>query len=333
MSAPLALPRSGALPYVPGMDVEASPEVSRAGWLLGVGLVALSAIAFSAKAVMAKLAYRHGVDALTVLGLRVGFALPFYLGVLALRRGRETRPLTRREIVSIVLLGLIGYYLSSLLDFMGLEYITAGLERLILFVYPTLVAIFEAVLFGKRLSRLQLFALAATYAGIAVVFQSEIGFAGDDVLLGAAMVFACAITYAGYLVGGGQLIPRIGAERFTALALSVSALAVLGHASAAGRTFVGLPRPVYELGLWLALVATVLPTFMLSEGIRRIGPGPAAIAGTIGPVSTLALAYWFLGEPLLPQQIAGATLVLAGATLVALGRPKPLEPHQTTVTR
>ncbi len=338
----LALPRAGGLSYVYAVKPQVPPDVPRASaaagsgganWVLGVGLVALSAVAFSAKAVMAKLAYRHGVDALTVLGLRMGFALPFYLAVLMARARREPRPLTRRELLSVVALGLLGYYLSSLFDFMGLEYITAGLERLILFVYPTLVAIFEALLFGKRLTRLQVFALGVTYAGIAVVFQSEIGFAGKDVLLGSGLVFACAITYASYLVGGGRLIPRIGAERFTALALSVSALAVLGHAAAAGRAFWGLPRPVYVLGLWLAIVATVLPTFMLAEGIRRIGPGPAAIAGMIGPVSTLVLAYVFLGEPVLPLQVLGATLVLAGATLVALGRPSQLKAHQTTVTR
>ncbi|HEV8247648.1 MAG TPA: DMT family transporter, partial [Polyangiaceae bacterium] len=246
---------------------------------------------------------------------------------------REIRPLVGRDLASVALLGLLGYYLSSLLDFKGLEHISAGLERLILFVYPTLVALFEAVLFKRRLTRVQLVALLATYAGIAVVFRSEIGHMGDDVPLGSLLVFGCSITYAGYLVGSGQLIPRIGSERFTALALTVSSLAVLTHAAIAGHKLTGLPAPVYELGLWLALVATVLPTFLLAEGIRRIGPGPAAIAGTIGPVSTLALANIFLGEPVLPLQIFGAVLVLAGATLVALGRPTSLRPHQTTVTR
>jgi drug/metabolite transporter (DMT)-like permease len=317
----------------PGAFTDAAARASRASWMIGVVLVVVSAIAFSAKAVMAKLAYRHGVDALTVLALRMGFSLPVYLAVLAVRSRSEARPLTRRELVAIALLGVIGYYLASLFDFLGLEHISAGLERLILFVYPTLVALFEALLFGHKLTRVQLAALLLTYLGIAVVFRSEIGHGGDDVPLGAFLVFASAVTYAAYLVGSGQLIPQVGAERFTALALTVSALCTLGHAAAAGRSVTGLSRPVYELGLLLALFATVLPTFLLAAGIRRIGPGPAGIAGTVGPVSTVLLAHVFLGEPVTLPQVAGALLVLAGATLVALGRPAKLAPHQSTVTR
>jgi drug/metabolite transporter (DMT)-like permease len=318
---------SGRAPADPAMSA------SRASWIIGVALVVVSAIAFSAKAVMAKLAYRHGVDALTVLALRMGFALPVYLAVLALRSRKESRPITRREFGAIALLGVIGYYLASLFDFLGLEHISAGLERLILFVYPTLVALFEALLFGRRLSRVQVLALILTYVGIAVVFRSEIGHGGDDVTLGALLVFASAVTYAAYLVGSGQLIPRVGAERFTALALTVSALCTLTHATAAGRSVTGLPREVYGLGLLLAFLATVLPTFLLAAGIRRIGPGPAGIAGTVGPVSTVFLAHAFLGEPVTLPQVSGALLVLAGATLVAMGRPAKLAPHQSTVTR
>jgi drug/metabolite transporter (DMT)-like permease len=306
---------------------------SRASFILGVYLVVLSAVAFSAKAVMAKLAYRHGVDALTVLALRMGFALPVYLTVLAVRSRTEARPLTRRELVAIALLGVIGYYLASLFDFLGLEYVSAGLERLILFVYPTLVALFEALLFGRKLTRTQALSLLLTYVGIAIVFRGEIGQGGTDIVLGASLVFASAVVYALYLVGSGQFIPRVGAERFTALAVAVSALCTLAHAAVAGAPVTDLPREVYELGLLLAFFATVLPTFLLAAGIRRIGPGPAGIAGTVGPVSTVFLAHAFLGEPVTLPQVGGAVLVLAGATLVALGRPAKLAPHQSTVTR
>ncbi len=311
----------------------AATSPSRASFVVGVGFVVVSAIAFSAKAVMAKLAYQHGVDALQVLALRMGFALPVYLLVLAARSRSEARPLTRRELAAIALLGVIGYYLASLFDFLGLQHISAGLERLILFVYPTLVALFEALLFGRRLTRVQVVALILTYVGIAVVFRSEVGHGGDDVALGAMLVFASAVVYAVYLVGSGQLIPRVGSERFTALALSVSALCTLGHAAVAGRSVTGLPREVYELGLLLAFLATVLPTFLLAAGIRRIGSGPAGIVGTVGPVSTVFLAHVFLGEPVTLPQVLGALLVLAGATLVALGRPTNIAPHQSTVTR
>lgn len=282
----------------------------------GAVLVVVSSVAFSSKAIMAKLMYRHGVDPVTVLALRMGFAAPLYLGM-AWWSSRHARALTRREVGAILLLGLVGYYGSSLCDFLGLQYVSAGLERLILFTYPTWVVLLSAVFVGERLRHEQLIALGVTYAGIALVFATELDVNMENVWLGSALVLASALAYAGYLVGGAPYIRRLGPERFTSFALLVSTGAVLLHFTATPQPLLGHAKEVYALGLLMALVATVLPTFALAQGIRRIGAGPSAILGLVGPVSTLFLANLFLGEPILPLQLVGTGLVLAGASVVA----------------
>jgi drug/metabolite transporter (DMT)-like permease len=274
-------------------------------------------VAFSAKAVIAKVGYRHGADPATLLALRMAFSLPFFVAAAAVTsRGRA--PLPRPELGKIVLLGVLGYYLASVLDFYGLVYISAGLERLILFIYPTLVVVISALVFRTAITRRTLIALALTYAGIALAVKTETAHAGGDRLwLGVGLIFACALSYACYLIGSGRLIPRIGAPRFTALAMIVSTAAMALHFLIVGGSFRGHSPLVYVDGLLLALVCTVLPVFLLSEGIRRIGAGPAAIIGAVGPVSTLALAHVVLGEPLHLLQAVGTVLVLVGATVVA----------------
>jgi drug/metabolite transporter (DMT)-like permease len=295
------------------------PSIGRAHRARATGalLVLASAVAFSTKAVFAKVAYRYGIDPIPMLTQRMAFSLPFFALVAALS-GRGSRPaLSRKDQLKIVVLGVLGYYLASVLDFMGLLYISAGFERLILFVYPTLVVLISAVFLRKPVRRRELWALFLTYAGIALVAYAELGAFGSNVPLGAALVFGCALSYAAYLVGSGELIPRLGSVRFTALAMTVSSLAVFAHFGLSGQTLAGYPREVYGLGLALALVCTVLPVFMLAEGIRRIGSASASILGTVGPVSTIALAHLVLGESISAGQLAGTALVLVGATLVA----------------
>jgi drug/metabolite transporter (DMT)-like permease len=279
-----------------------------------------SAVAFSAKAVIAKVGYRHGADPSTLLALRMGFALPFFVGA-ALWTSRGRAPLPRSELGKIVGLGVLGYYLASVLDFYGLVYISAGLERLILFVYPTLVVLLSAWLFKTPITRRTLWALGLTYGGVLLAVKSETaGATGVGLWLGVALIFGCALSYAVYLVGSGRLIPRVGSLRFTALAMIVSTAAMLLHFWVVGGHFGGHPQPVYVAGVLLALVCTVLPVFLLAEGIRRIGAGPAAIIGAVGPVSTIALAHWVLGEPVHLAQGIGTALVLIGATVTARGR-------------
>jgi drug/metabolite transporter (DMT)-like permease len=279
-----------------------------------------SAVAFSAKAVIAKLGYRHGADPATLLALRMAFSLPFFVvAALVTSRGRSTLP--RAELGKIVVLGVLGYYLASVLDFYGLVYISAGLERLILFVYPTLVVVMSAIFFKTPITRRTLFALALTYGGVLLAVKTETaGASGSGLWLGVAMIFGCALSYAAYLVGSGRLIPRIGSLRFTAFAMIVSTLAMLVHFVIVGGRFAGHAPVVYLDGVLLALVCTVLPVFLLAEGIRRIGAGPSAIIGAVGPVSTIALAHVVLGEPVFLVQVIGTALVLVGATIVARGR-------------
>lgn len=288
--------------------------------LLGALCVVGSAVAFSAKAVIAKVGYRHGADPSTLLALRMAFSLPFFvLAALLTSKGRA--PLPRAELGKIVVLGVLGYYLASVLDFYGLVHISAGLERLILFVYPTLVVLMSALWFKTPITRRTLVALGLTYAGVLLAVKTEtMGARGSGLWLGVAMIFGCALSYAVYLVGSGRLIPRIGSLRFTALAMIVSTFAMMAHFWVVGGRFAGHASVVYLDGVLLALVCTVLPVFLLAEGIRRIGAGPSAIIGAVGPVSTIALAHWVLGEPVHLMQGIGTLLVLVGATVVARGR-------------
>jgi drug/metabolite transporter (DMT)-like permease len=319
--APPDLPEPGVAPSHP----QASAARTR---LLGALLVFVSGVAFSTKAVLVKLAYRQGIDSVSLLALRFGFSAPFFaMAVFAGRlRGKRPVPLTGRDRLSIVGLGVLGYYLASLCDFVGLRYISAGLERLILFIYPTLVVVIETWLFKTRLGRRQVLALVITYAGIALAFRGELGNYGSDVPRGAAWVFGCALTYALYLLGAGRMVPKLGSQRFTALALLAATGAVLVHALLAKAQILGLPAAAYGIGLVMALLATVLPAFLLARGIALIGSGPAAIISTVGPVSTILLAYFFLQEPLSLTELAGTALVIFGATLVAWGKSaKPAE--------
>lgn len=288
--------------------------------LWGALCVVGSAVAFSTKAVIAKLGYRHGADPATLLALRMALSLPFFV-VAALITGRGKAALPRHELGKIVVLGVLGYYLASVLDFYGLVRISAGLERLILFVYPTLVVLMSALIFKTPITRRTLLALGLTYAGVVLAVKTETaGASGSGVWLGVAMIFGCALSYAVYLVGSGRLIPRIGSLRFTALAMIVSTAAMMVHFAVVGGRFGGHAPIVYVYGLLLALVCTVLPVFLLAEGIRRIGAGPSAIIGAVGPVSTIALAHVLLGEPVHLIQALGTLLVLVGATVVARGR-------------
>ena len=287
--------------------------------LLGAGFAALAAIGFSAKAIMVKLAYVEPIDALTLLTLRMAFSAPIFLAI-ALWSGRQAHrvALTQKDWLAVLVLGLIGYYLSSLLDFTGLQYVSAGLERLILFLYPTMVVLLSAVLFKQRIGRRAMSALLMSYAGIALVYLQDAQRGDAQVALGASLVFVSTLTYSLYLVGAGHFIARIGTIRFTAYAMCVASMATLlqfgfTHPLAA----LNVSPRLYALGFGMAVLSTVLPVFMLSAGMRLIGSGRTAMIGSLGPVSTILLAHWILGETLSMPQIAGSTLVLAGVLVIS----------------
>lgn len=290
---------------------------------LGFFLAGIGAILFSAKAIVVKLTYRYGVDALTIIGFRMMLSLPFFAVVAACqaKRAREgkTVRLSAKEGGQILFLGFIGYYLSSYLDFLGLQYITAGLERLILFLSPTFVLLLTALYLKRPIPGRQWFALGMAYLGVVLVFLQDFSLSGSNVMLGSAFVLCSALSYAVYIISSGELVKRVGATRLVAYAMSVSAIISMIHFLYV-HSWRGLyqPLPVYQLSLLHAVVNTVAPTFMIMWSIARIGAPLTSQLGLLGPVSVLFLAGWILGEPITTLQLVGTAFVLAGA--VALGR-------------
>ncbi len=305
-------------------SITASMNLNREAFA-GVIFALLAAVGFSAKAIFVKLAYLDApVDAVTLLALRMAFSVPFFIGVALWSRATHAAPISRHDTLLVVGLGLIGYYLSSLLDFIGLEYITAGVERLVLFLYPTFTVILVALVYKRPIGRGTLAAMALCYVGIVLVFLHEAGVRqGGNLALGASLVFAATLTYSAYLVGAGHAIARMGATRFTAYAMIVaSAAALLQFALTHPASALALPARVYGLAIAIALFSTVLPVFMLGWAIRRIGSGSASLIGAIGPVSTIYMAYLILGEKLSAMQILGSALVLGGVFIVSLNSKK-----------
>ena len=288
--------------------------------IIGVVFAFIAAIGFSAKAIMVKLAYVEGVDAITLLALRMAFSVPFFLVVAAYSSANKSSvSLTSKDKWVVVALGLIGYYLASYLDFMGLQFISAGLERLILFLYPTMVVIITMLLYKRRVGRTELLALFVSYAGIALVFLHDMHVLQHDALLGSILVFASALAYAIYLVGAGQIISKLGATRFTAYVMTVACAAcLLQFAVTHTLADLKLSSRVYGLSVAMAIFSTVLPAFLLAAAMKRIGSSYTAMVGSVGPVSTIYLAYIFLGEQLSMVQISGSILVLAGVLMISL---------------
>jgi drug/metabolite transporter (DMT)-like permease len=286
---------------------------------LGVIFALLAAVGFSAKAILVKLAYLDSVDAVTLLALRMVFSVPFFIGVAIWARRHHAEPLNMHDRLLVLGLGFVGYYLSSYLDFLGLQYISAGLERLILFLYPTMTVIISALLYKRAIGRMVIAAMALSYAGIALVFLHDVGAKEGSVVLGASLVFASTLSYSIYLVGAGHAIARIGTMRFTAYASLVASVAcVLQFMVMRPLTALELPVRVYELSIAMAIFSTVLPVFLLSFAIRRIGSGSASLIGSIGPVSTIYMAYVILGESISLLQIVGSSLVLCGVLIISL---------------
>jgi drug/metabolite transporter (DMT)-like permease len=298
-----------------------APSAAASQRALGLACAAGSAMTFSAKAIFVKLAYAHStVDAVTLLTLRMVYAAPLYLALLLWsRRGRAR--LDRSTAVRVCALGLIGYYLASLLDFLGLVYITAALERLVLFLYPTIVVLLSAALARRRITAAELGAMALSYSGIAAVMWHDLSWSGDaggSTWLGVALVFASAIAYAIYLLGAGPLIAALGSIRFTAAAMlvSASAAALQFVATRPGSALVQ-PPAVHGLAIAMAVISTVVPTLLLGAAIKRIGSGHTALVASIGPIATIALGWAVLGEPISVLELCGAALVLAGVVLVS----------------
>lgn len=283
----------------------------------GLLLALVAALGFSMKAIFVKLAYPYGVDAITLLALRMGFALPVFLWLGIHSRGGDS--LSRQDWLRLGLLGCFGYYGASILDFWGLQYISAGLERLILFTYPTLTILIGILFQGKPCTRREVLALLLCYLGIGFAFAHDLSL-GDaqSVWIGGGLVFASSVSYALYLSGSGPMIARLGPMRFSALAMLVSSSVTLLHFMATHPVAAFIqPVPVYGLGLAMAVLSTIIPVLAQSAAIRRMGAGKAALIGMVGPLMTIGLGWWLLQEQLSLHQMLGAALVVAGIVLVS----------------
>lgn len=292
---------------------------------LGILIGLIGVVLFSSKAIMVKLAYLYQVDTLSLLLLRMGFALPFYIAILCYLEYKQSSKIGAKTFLWLLLFGFVGYYLASYFDFLGLKYIKAGLERIILFIYPTIVVLLSYVFLKIKVSKKQRIAIAITYLGVLITFWKELSVTGSNVWLGVLLVIFSAITYASYLVGSGWLIPKLGVLRFTCYAMIVSTVCILIHYSATTplKTVFNLATPVYVYGLGMAIIATLIPSFLVSWSIKTIGANSFSILGSVGPISTIVLAYLFLGEKLSWLQLLGMLVVIMGIIYLSINKQKP----------
>lgn len=298
-----------------------NPNISIPGFIFTF----LGAVLFSTKAIIVKKAFVDTpVDALTLLTLRMVFSLPFFVGIaLFASNKKDNVKLNSRQWVSVIVVGMLGYYLSSLFDFIGLQYISAGLERLILFLYPTFTVLINAFVFKQKIKGIQKLALALTYAGIAIAYFGElrIDFSNPNFLWGSFLIFLCSITYSLYIVGSGRLIPVVGPTKFTAYAMLASTVGVFVHFIVKGNYHtLSSGTGLWGYGILLAIVATVVPALLISNGLKRIGSNNVAIISGVGPVSTIIQAHFVLGEPIFIEQLAGTVLVVIGVLLIGWKR-------------
>ena len=308
------------------------------GWR-GPLLAVLGVLGFSFKAILIKLAYAWApADPVSLLTLRMLYSAPLFVAI-AWWAGRApgAKRIEPRDWWILVGLGFIGYYLSSLLDFLGLQYVTASLERLVLFLYPTIVVLLSALFLGQPVTRRAAIALALSYAGLALAVWHDIRITGDpaSIALGGALVFGSALGYAIYLVAAGGIITRLGSSRFIAWAMLAStAFIVVQFALSRPLSALALPRSIHALSFAMALFCTVLPTWMIAESIRRIGASTASLIGSLGPLFTIGFGALLLGEPVNVLQLTGVALVLGGVILVSrhAGRGPRTAAAETTVT-
>lgn len=307
-------------------DLSASVTMSGGGsathYFVGVVLAAVAAVAFSLRAIFVKLAYEDMSDPVTLLALRMTFSLPFFVLAALLHRrsaaGRASLPFTGRDAVLLAGLGFVGYYLSSLLDMIGLQFVAAGVGRLLLFMYPTIVVIISALVLGKRISKREVAALVITYAGVALVLSGQYGKTSENFWFGAVLVMLSAVSFSVYLVGSGEIVVRLGSVRFTAYATAVaSILCIIQFLALRPLSALDLPLRVYELAIAMALFSTVMPVFMMAEALRRIGASRVAMISALGPVATVVSGYLGLDEKMTALQTAGGILVIAGVLIVA----------------
>ena len=290
--------------------------------LLAALLVLCGSISFSAKAVLVKLAYRYEVDTVSLMTLRMLFSLPFFL-LIAWYANRQTATrysLKKKELGHIFIYGILGFYVASLFDFFGLKYVTASLERVVLFTYPTLVLLLSFLFLNKSIKRVEIFALILTYAGIAIAMIENFSLPdGNDVLFGCGLIFGAALAYAIYMIGSGSMLKKMGTLQYNSLAMLAACTAIiLHHALVYQLALFHYPKEVYFFALLMAVFSTVLASFFVTAGVKIIGASQAAIISGVGPIATIILAYIFLDERLSHLQWIGTFIVIIGVLLITL---------------
>lgn len=301
--------------------------MNRSRFISGVLLCIIGSVCFSTKAIFVKLAYSISeIDSAALLTLRMAFSLPFFVSIAIHSHFRDGIKYTRNELASVFLIGCLGYYVSSWLDFEGLKYIPASLERLVLYLYPVFVLFFSSWLYKVKITRLQYLSAVISYAGIGLVFYDQPFSANQEAMLtGSLLVFLCAVTFALYLTLSQRMILKGGSVRFNSYAMIFASCAVfIHHLVTNGFSFPELSLELIALAFGMAILSTVLPSYLIAEGINRIGSGNATLVGTIGPVSTLLQASLFLHEEITFLQLSGTILIMFGVVLVAQ-KPKSYE--------
>jgi drug/metabolite transporter (DMT)-like permease len=306
----------------------------------GLLLAATGAVAFSGKAIVAKLMYKLGADAIATVGLRMALAFPMFIAMAWWASRGANEPLSRRQRWQVAGLGFSGYYLASTLDFLGLQYISASLERAILYLNPTLVLLLSAVFLKHKVKPMQLVSVGLAYFGVAIVFlhdwdtaqlvsSRQHGMSGAEALaLGSALVFGSALAYAVYLMGSSELVQKLGSLRLVSYASCVACLLCMAqwgisHAVTGGAVGVlgDLPWQGYALSAINAVACTVLPIWLVMRGVQLLGASLASQVGMVGPLSTLWMAAWWLDEPITWRLLVGTGAILLG--IVLLSRSKP----------
>lgn len=286
---------------------------------IGVCIALLAIFLFSSKAILVKIIYQHQIPTLHVLLLRMVFALPFYIGILTINKPEKNNNLNQKDYLWLLIFGIMGYYIASFFDFNGLKYLSASLERIILFVYPTLVVIISAIFLKNKITKQQIVAIGITYIGVFITFASELTITHTDkVYLGAGFIFMSALTYAIYLVGSSWLIPKFGTVRFTSLAMIIACSAVILHYTLTDRTPIfNHPNIIYIYCFLMAIFCTVIPSYLVSFAIKKLGASKFSILGSVGPVFTISLAVIFLGESITFIQSIGVIIVIIGVRIVS----------------
>ena len=299
--------------------------LKRSGYFYGILFAVVGSLLFSTKAIFVKLAYQHDVDSVTLLALRMLFALPIYLIILAsVNRNKQSKKPSRSFWLQAVLAAFSGFYLASFLDFWGLQFVDASIERLILFLYPTFLVLMSAAWLKEKITKSQFGALILSYIGLIWVFSPNFGSFtfGEGFWMGALAILLCALAYAFYMVMSQKLIPVFGTIRYTSIAMIFASFFVIGHYLIQNpiALFTEQPKIVYLYAIGMATIATILPSYITNFAIQRIGAARTGIIASIGPLSTITLAYILLGERLAWQQWVGTVFIIGGVTFLTFER-------------